>query len=315
MSSDPAGQMALFSPTSDDTAMAKRRPRVMSAARRAALRLCVLGSGSGGNSTVVRLGNDAMLIDAGFGPRTTNQRLNQAGLDLADIKAICLTHMDRDHFRPTWMRAIADLDIVVFVHRFHRAAFEKCPGADRVIEAGLLHEFDGDGFVPLAGMDLTPLRFLHDMQGTSGFRIDSEQGAIGYATDLGRVPGELIERFVGVDVLCLESNYDPGMQQSSPRPVFLKRRIMGGRGHLSNEEAFEAVRLITQRSGYALPRHVVLLHRSQQCNHPTCVRRVFERDPAILRRITLTEQRRRSRWIDADSGRRVTAAQMGLAFG
>ena len=279
----------------------------------ATTKLCVLGSGSGGNCTVIQGDAGAMLIDAGFGPRTVNTRLNQAGLDLADLRAICLTHLDRDHFRPTWLRVIADLGLRVFLHRWHMAQLLRINGAAAVVERGLVSSFDGEPFHVMAGITARPIRLLHDEQGTSGFRLDTPTGSIGYATDLGCVPEELIEAFVGVDVVCIESNYDPGMQQNSPRPVFLKRRIMGGRGHLSNEEAFEAVRRISERSGLHLPGHVVLLHRSQQCNHATCVRRVFEQDPRLLRRVTMTEQRRRSRWI-AVTKQRPAMVQGVLAF-
>jgi hypothetical protein len=122
----------------------------------------------------------------------------------------------------------------------------------------------------------------------------------GFATDLGRVPAHLIERFEGVNLVALESNYDPEMQRGSDRPWFLKERIMGGRGHLSNEQAFAAVKAILdqcERGRRRLPDHIVLLHRSRQCNCPKIVRGVFERDERIARRLVLAEQYSRTEWL------------------
>ena len=67
------------------------------------LEFCVLGSGSSGNSTVVRAPWGAFLLDAGFGPRTTDQRMHGIGLSVKDISAIVLTHLDHDHFNPNWL--------------------------------------------------------------------------------------------------------------------------------------------------------------------------------------------------------------------
>jgi phosphoribosyl 1,2-cyclic phosphodiesterase len=261
------------------------------------LALCVLGSGSGGNCTVLRHSQEVMLIDAGFGPITTTRRLIQARLQLSDVRAICLTHLDRDHFRPQWMRTLLGFGIRVYLHRWERATMMRYEGAEQLEQAGLLHCFDDAAFDPLANVRVSPIRLAHDEKGTSGFHIATPRGRVGYATDLGVVPRTLLDQFADIDLLAIESNYDPQMQLGSSRPIFLKRRIMGGAGHLSNEQAFDAVCRIVERSRPGNPQHIVLLHRSRQCNCPQKVREIFESEPSIRGRLTLTEQRRRSRWL------------------
>ena len=76
--------------------------------------ICVLASGSMGNSTVVRSAGGVILIDAGLGPRTTAQRLEGTGLRVADVSAICLTHLDRDHFNLNWTATLVRLGRVLF---------------------------------------------------------------------------------------------------------------------------------------------------------------------------------------------------------
>lgn len=191
------------------------------------LALCVLGSGSDGNSTAIRLGDRTVLIDAGFGPYMIARRLQEAGLRLADIDAICLTHLDHDHFRPTWVATLIKSRTPIFVHSWHADVLRRTPATSRLWGAGIVKVFDDRAFEPSFGFKMWPIQLAHDTKGTCGFRIETTSGSIGYATDLGHVPAQLIEHFSGVDLLAMESNYDPYMQRSSGRPIFLQRRIMG----------------------------------------------------------------------------------------
>ncbi len=282
------------------------------------LSLCVLGSGSGGNCSVVHFRGRTLLIDLGLGPRATLHRLTQLGIDPSSIDAAMLTHLDQDHFRPHWARTAKELGLKVFAHRWHMGQLERC-SAKSLLTQGLVEAFDGQAFAPLAGLSVSAVPLPHDDKGTMGFRVDAQGngGSLGYATDLGHVPPELVELFSragGVDLLAIESNYDPPMQLTSSRPWFLKQRIMGRHGHLSNEQAFEAVRRIVEGSAPGRPQHIVLLHRSAQCNDPAIVLRVFAQDQSIARRTRLTHQRRRSRWFVADALPTSTEAQMKLWF-
>ncbi len=276
-----------------------------------ALRLCVLGSGSGGNCTVVQLGEDCLLIDAGFGPQTIARRLGQAKSMLGRIRGVCLTHLDQDHFRPHWIRTLLGWRIPLYVFNWHHDDLRKLPDAHDLFTQELVRGFDRQPFSPLPGLTFHPIHLRHDRQGTCGFRAEGPAGSFGYATDLGCVTGALLDHFTGVDLLALESNYDVRMQQQSTRPEFLKRRIMGEAGHLSNDQALQAVREIDRRSGAGRPRQIVLLHRSAQCNTPEKVLETFA-DPDLAPRIHLTQQRRRSRWFEVRSAPR--AGQLAMTF-
>lgn len=297
MSQNPAAQLGLFHPCKP--IQGRVVPRGKGHHGAATLRLCVLGSGSGGNCTVVRLGGGAILLDAGFGPSTTRRRLSCARIKLEQVRAVCLTHLDRDHFRPTWPATLLRLGIRLYVHRWHVPGLSRVPTAAKLFDAGLVQTVDGQAFQAMPGLRAATVRLQHDRQGTLAYRLEADggnQGAIGYATDLGHVPPRLIEHLAGVDLLCLESNYDEHMTIHSARPRFVNRRNLSDSGHLSNEQAFDAVRSICDASPAGNPKHIVLMHRSGQCNHPMKVKRVFERDARLARRITLAEQRRRTRW-------------------
>ena len=164
----------------------------------------------------------------------------------------------------------------------------------------------------MAGWGATAVRIQHARQGTTGYRFATTGGSIGYVTDLGHAPPALIRHMAGVDLLCIECNYDEHMTVTSSRPGWVNSRNMSDSGHLSNEQSYQAVRMIADASPAGLPRDVVLLHRSSKCNHPTKVRRVFERDPDLAGRITLTDPRRRTRWLHVKPVMTTVKPQLSL---
>jgi phosphoribosyl 1,2-cyclic phosphodiesterase len=276
--------------------------------------VCILASGSGGNCTVVRTASGTMLLDAGLGPRNTAKRMNGTGVFVKDISAICLTHLDSDHFSVDWTATILNRGIQVFCH---------ADGVPKLLELAGDHlaknvvGFAG-AFEPLPGLMVQPVAVAHDDKCCNGFVLESVDCRIGFATDLGHVPSDLIDRFTDLDILAIESNYDPRMQVESARPQFLKQRIMGGRGHLSNQQAFDAVRLILdrhERAGAPLPSHVVLLHRSRQCNCAKLVRKLFSRDARLSDRLTLADQFARSDWLRVRKLPPLIGEQLVLGWG
>jgi phosphoribosyl 1,2-cyclic phosphodiesterase len=217
--------------------------------------------------------------------------MTEIGIAVTDISAICLTHLDRDHFNLNWVRQLVKRGITVHCHRSRVS--DLCRLADCSQFSDLIRPFGVAPFEPIPGIQLTAIPLAHDADGSHGFLIESKNVRLGFATDLGHVPGSLFDAFQRLDLLAIESNYDPQMQQSSSRPFFLQRRITGGYGHLSNEQAYQAVREIlarTKKSAQPLPQHIVLLHRSRECNCPQIVRGLFTQDRRIATRLTLAEQ-------------------------
>lgn len=268
------------------------------------LSYCVLASGSSGNCTLVTChGNGAgdfkkhFLIDAGLSPRGTARRLAMLGIRLHDLAAIFLTHLDHDHFRSSWLRAIRKLDLKLRIHLHHRhrhAAWR----------AGMtMHcvELFKDRLTLHDCVSIAGVLLAHDDLGSVGYVIEHNGSRLGYATDLGRVPDHLFDHFVNLDALAIESNYDRTMQQTSGRPWFLKRRIMGGAGHLSNDQALHAIECIESRSDLA---HVTLLHLSRECNDPGLVRKLYAtRAPHLLGRLTISDQFRATPILEIDPNR------------
>lgn len=247
--------------------------------------VCVLASGSGGNCTALSVRSGArrsvVLMDAGLSPRRTRRLLGQMGRSLEDVCAVVLTHLDRDHWRREWLSALPET-ADVWVHRAH---WEAARAWDLLPARAI--PFDSP-FEAVAGLQLDPLLLAHDSLGVAAFRIAGAGSTLGFATDVGRVTDGLVRHLQGVDVLAIESNYCRRLQLESDRPWFLKRRIMGGRGHLSNDDAARAVVRIGPR------RHVVLLHLSRQCNRPDIVNALHA---GADYRLTITDQFVPTSWI------------------
>ena len=255
----------------------------------------MLASGSRGNCSVLRLGlgHDArlVLLDAGLSPRRTGEALRQVGLSLGAVTDIVFTHLDHDHCHAGWCSPSAAPHAVSHVHRAHRGRAERM---------GLLYRrsrlFDDAATIsgPTGLARVEAVLASHDSLGVAVFRvrIASEAGDadLGYATDLGHVPGAVVEHLRGVDALAIESNYCPALQQASDRPAFLKRRIMGGDGHLSNQQSAEAVGRIAPAGGAP----VVLLHLSEECNTPETARAAHR---ASEGRLIVSSQRGQTPWI------------------
>jgi phosphoribosyl 1,2-cyclic phosphodiesterase len=287
------------------------------------LELCILASGSSGNCSVIRAPSGVMLIDAGIGPRVAARRMDGTGVAVRDVRAICLTHLDADHFRPSWLATVVRHGIRVFCHESRRRDL-LCGAIDDQVDAdhqrrfrSLVGTFNGDAFRPIDGINARAIALAHDRAGSHGFVLDGFGARIGYASDLGHVPRALLDEFCDLDVLALESNYDTDMQVTSGRPPFLKHRIMGGRGHLSNQQALDAIRAILdrcQRRRRRLPEHIVLLHRSRECNCPRLVRELFGADERVRPRLALGEQFRRSEWIRPSALPPHVGEQLTLAW-
>jgi len=262
--------------------------------------LCVLASGSRGNCSVLVIPSTkdtprrVYLIDAGLSPRRTAKLLDERGIRPDEVDAIIYTHLDTDHCYAGWVKAIRPgyFRAKLMIHRGHMGRAERM---------GLLsaHTEPFDGECELASnVNVYTEVLSHDSLGVACFRfvINGEDGAaahLGYATDCGRVTSGLIEHMRGVDTLAIESNYCPQMQQDSDRPVFLKKRIMGGSGHLSNQLSADAVARMRVRE------HLVLLHLSQQCNTPDLA--ACEHDHSKLTR-TISSQHEATPWIPINAG-------------
>lgn len=224
------------------------------------LRFKNLGSGSTGNATLVEAGGlrpRRLLVDCGLGIRQLSSRLAQAGLDEAAIDAIFITHEHSDHIGCT--RQIAQKHrIPVWMSQGSYEAWGS-PDLD-----GLLHIAADGQAIDLGELQITPFTVPHDAREPLQLTCTDGQSKLGVLTDLGHATAHVLTHLLGCNALLLECNHDPELLEQSSYPKFLKQRVGGPYGHLSNA----AAAAISQAISHTTLTHVVAAHLSMQNNRP-----------------------------------------------
>jgi phosphoribosyl 1,2-cyclic phosphodiesterase len=224
------------------------------------MKMISLQSGSNGNCIYVEAHGVRLLFDAGISGMQAEQRLAACGRDIAQVDAVVISHDHVDHSRCMGIYQ-RKFGLPVYVTRkTHRAAAEKCSLGEmpdvRHFEAGALLQF--------GRVSVETLPTPHDGEDGAAFVIDDGRHRLGILTDLGHRFDRLGAVIETLDAVLLESNYDCDMLRDGPYPEFLKARVRGPGGHLSNLEAAE---LLLEAASNRL-KFVCLAHLSENNNHP-----------------------------------------------
>lgn len=219
-------------------------------------------SGSDGNCYLVEAEGTALMVECGRPYQQIKDCLASVGIEPDALAGVLLTHAHGDHSRSA--RALSrEFGVPIYASR----------GTLWALEADHAHILDSGKTVTIGQMDVTPFAVPHDCHEPLGFRIDSGSGRAALATDLGWVPASVARQFRDVDLLVLESNYDPYLLETGKYPDFLKRRVAGTYGHLSNAAAANAIASCGDRA----PRGVWLAHLSEHNNSPKHALQTVER--------------------------------------
>jgi phosphoribosyl 1,2-cyclic phosphodiesterase len=191
------------------------------------MRICLLASGSKGNSVLVESGRTRLLIDAGISARELHKRLDLVGVDAASLTALLVTHEHSDHVRGLGP-LVRQLDLPVYLQT---DLARKLPDVGKM---QCVHEFvDGEEFT-VNDLTVRPFAITHDSLAPVGFTFSGEYGKIGFATDLGIATRLVAECLQGCRALIIETNHDEELLRDGPYPWFLKQRVHSNHGHLSN---------------------------------------------------------------------------------
>ena len=228
------------------------------------MKYAALASGSNGNCYYVGHGDDAILIDVGVSAKQVEQRMRNLGVLPGSIKAVFITHEHTDHIR----------GLAVFCKRNQVPVYlteGTYKGAAIQLPSSLLRIIKPNESVSIGCLRVTGVPKYHDACEPCSFTISDGVHNLGLLTDIGRVC-EQVERVIRQsDVLLLEANYDEALLENGGYPFFLKQRIRGGSGHLSNQLALDAV----LRFKSSKLRHLILGHLSGKNNTVALVEAMF----------------------------------------
>jgi len=199
------------------------------------MRLCSIASGSSGNCIYVGSQATHLLVDVGISGKRTEQGLNSLGVTGRDLDGILITHEHADHISGLGVMA-RKYEIPIYATRGTIAAIQKSSSVGK-IEDYLFHEIHEDEKLVIKDLTVNPMKISHDAAQPVAYRIGYGNQRIGICTDLGVYNDYTVECLKGMDALLIEANHDVNMLQVGPYPYPLKQRILGEKGHLSNENS------------------------------------------------------------------------------
>ena len=235
------------------------------------LKFISFGSGSSGNCYFLYTENDGLLIDSGVGVRSLKKRFIEYGVSLSLVHHILVTHDHADHVKAVG-KISDDLKVPVYATRAVHEGINRnyCVGK-KINQANVKYIEKGTPF-QVGDFHVMPFGVPHDSSDNVGYRIECEGVVFCMMTDIGHVTDEM-KRYIGeANFLVLEANHDVEMLNNGPYPPFLKERIAGANGHLSNKGCAEA---LAENATEAL-KHVWLCHLSEENNHPELARKTIE---------------------------------------
>ena len=230
------------------------------------LSICSLNSGSNGNCYYIGNENEAILIDAGLSCRETEKRMKRAALSISKVKAIFISHEHADHIN----------GVEVLSKKFQIPVYitpETLRFGGLKIEEQLISGFSIHQPTLIGDISVTAFAKSHDASDPYSFAVECRQVKVGVFTDIGKACENLIKHFSECHAAFLESNYDTDMLEKGSYPNHLKKRISGGMGHLSNDEALQL--FLNYRPAFMS--HLLLSHLSKNNNCPDLVSKLFSK--------------------------------------
>lgn len=221
---------------------------------------CSLYSGSSGNSLFVQSDTTNILIDSGESAKKIENALSSIDVSAENINAIIVTHEHLDHVKSLGTLS-KKYNIPVYATQGTWSAMQT--QADK-INSNLRNIIEPSTEFSIGDFRIDPFTIPHDASNPCGFNIKHNNSQMSIATDLGHITNDLIDKLEPSSFILLESNYDPEILKFSKYPYYLKKRISGEYGHLSNNEAAKLISKLSQKKLNS----VMLGHLSKENNFP-----------------------------------------------
>ena len=199
------------------------------------MRMVSIASGSSGNCIYVGSDETHILIDAGISNKRIEKGLNEIGVTGNDLDGILITHEHSDHIK----------GLGVLARKYGTPIYSTKETLEEIGNVKSLGDYPRELFRPIChdvdfyigDLEIKPFRIDHDAANPVAYRVQNNRRSVAVATDMGHYSQYIIDHLQGLDAILLESNHDVKMLEAGPYPYYLKRRILGDYGHLSNENA------------------------------------------------------------------------------
>lgn len=223
-------------------------------------KFCSLASGSSGNSTYIGTDTTNILVDAGLSGKKVVESLSLIDVVPGDIDAIVVTHEHKDHIKGIGILS-RRFDIPIYANSKTWKAME---GSIGEVKPKNVRCFETDQDFYIKDLNVQPFLIPHDAAEPVGYCFYYAGKKVTISTDLGHTNVKIINMLADSDILLLEANHDLEMLKIGSYPYYLKKRIMGKNGHLSNNDAGETLIQLINRN----VKNVLLGHLSRENNVP-----------------------------------------------
>ena len=226
------------------------------------MEICSIASGSSGNCICAGTQNCHLMIDAGISGKRIEAGLNSVGLKTAEMEGILITHEHSDHISGLGVIA-RRYELPIYGTKGTLEAIANTPSVGK-IDPSLYRVLEPDMDITIGEIVVHPVRISHDAADPVAYKIRQQEKNVAVMTDLGTYDDHIVEKLQNVDVLLLEANHDVRMLQAGAYPYPLKQRILGDKGHLSNERSGQLLGKVLHDH----LKHIVLGHLSKENNYP-----------------------------------------------
>ncbi len=222
-----------------------------------------LTSGSSGNCTLVSDEKTNILIDCGLNGKTITERLVKTDIFPEDISAILITHEHTDHISGAGIFS-RRYDIPIYAtQKTWNSIFNSKFSIGKLSDKNICVIKKEKDF-EISSLGIKAFSTPHDCADPVGFNIYAENKKLSIATDMGKVDKDVVEHLLGSDSILLESNHDTDMLLNGIYPYWLKQRILGSKGHLSNDSCAKIATCLAKNG----TKKIVLGHLSDENNSP-----------------------------------------------
>ena len=225
--------------------------------------ITTLASGSRGNSTLIgdSEGNH-ILIDCGISCKRIISNMAELSVSPEGIKGIFITHEHTDHISGLMM-LMKKYKIPVFATLGTLSEITKCKGFDNSYKK-IMYKINADHPFYFNDFRVNSFNIPHDAAEPVGFSFEKYGTKLSVCTDFGMATAEIEEGIRGSEALVIEANHDERMLEAGKYPFRLKRRILGDKGHISNENSGKLIARLWNED----MKHIFLGHLSDENNMP-----------------------------------------------
>ena len=225
------------------------------------MELCSIASGSSGNCICAGTDNCHVLIDAGISGKRIEEGMNTYDYTTSDMDGVLITHEHSDHIQGLGVVA-RKYGLPIYATKGTADAILQSSSVGK-IDPSLFHVIEAGKTFFIGNLEIYPMSISHDAADPVAYLVSDGRHRVGVVTDLGYYDADIVSHMEGLDALLLEANHDIHMLQVGAYPYPLKQRILGERGHLSNETSGQLLGQILHDG----MQHILLGHLSKENNY------------------------------------------------